>query len=44
MDFYTLQDFYTHTKGISYLLIIVTLLGLAGFWCFLNGREKGRKE
>lgn len=43
MDFYTLQDFYTHSKGIAYILMIVTLLGLAAFWLFLTGREKGRK-
>ncbi len=44
MDFPTLQDFYTHTKGIAYLLMVVALLGLAAFWVFLTGRDKGDKE
>lgn len=44
MDFYTLQDFYTYTKGIAYLLIVVTLLGMAGFWLFLTSREKDHRE
>jgi hypothetical protein len=39
MDFYTLQDFYTHTKGIAYILIVVTLLGMAGFWLYLTDQE-----
>ncbi len=44
MDYSTLQDFYTHTKGIAYLLMIFTLLGLGVFWLFLTGRDKGHKE
>ena len=42
--FFTLQDFYTFTKGIAYLLVIVVLFGLAGFWLFLNGREDDDRE
>ncbi len=37
--FYTLQDFFTHTKGVVYILIILTLIALAGFWDFLTSRD-----
>ncbi len=37
--FFTLQDFFTHTKGVVYVLIILSLLALAGFWDFLNARD-----
>ena len=37
--FFTLQDFFTHTKGVVYVLIILSLLALAGFWDFLNSRD-----
>ena len=39
MEFYTLQDFFTHTKGVIYLLVVLTLVAMAGFWRFLNGRD-----
>ena len=39
MDFYTLQDFFTHTKGIIYVLIVLTLIVLGGFWQFLTARD-----
>jgi hypothetical protein len=35
--FYTLQDFFTHTKAVVYILIILTLFALAGFWFALAG-------
>ena len=38
--FYTLQDFLTHTKAVVYILIIVTLVLLAGFWSFLTERDQ----
>jgi preprotein translocase subunit SecY len=38
--FYTLHDFMTHTKNISYILMAVSLIGFAGFWCFLVGRDE----
>ena len=41
--FYTLQDFYTHTKGISYLLMIAALIGIAFFWNFLSGKDDNKK-
>lgn len=37
--FYTLQDFLTHTKGMAYILIVLTLIGLLGFWNFLTARD-----
>ena len=38
--FFTLQDFYTHTKAVVYILIILSLIGLAGFWDYLNARDE----
>jgi hypothetical protein len=38
--FYTLQDFMTYTKGVTYVLIIAILLGMWGFWNFLAGRDE----
>jgi hypothetical protein len=40
--FYTLQEFYTHTKGILYIVIIVSLIGITCFWNFLAGKDKDR--
>jgi len=37
--FYTLQEFMTYTKGVTYLLIVAILLGMWGFWNFLTGRD-----
>jgi hypothetical protein len=39
MDFNTLQDFMTYTKGAAYLLIIAALLAFPAFWRFLSERE-----
>ena len=41
--FYTLQDFMTHTKGVVYILIVVILIGMAGFWSFLSDDKEKRK-
>lgn len=38
-DFYTLQEFYTFTKGVTYILIILALIGFVGFWRFLTARD-----
>jgi len=38
--FYTLQDFLAHTKGVSYILIVLILLGMLGFWNFLVERDE----
>ncbi len=37
---YTLQDFMTYTKGVIYILIILTLVALPGFWRFLTERDE----
>ena len=37
--FYTLQEFMTHTKGVTYILIIAILLSMWGFWSFLTDRD-----
>jgi nitrogen regulatory protein PII-like uncharacterized protein len=37
---YTLQDFMLHTKNITYVLIVVALLGITGFWLFLTDRDE----
>jgi hypothetical protein len=34
--FYTLHEFLTHTENVTYLLIVASLFGIAGFWYFLN--------
>ncbi len=39
-EIHTLQEFYTYTKGVIYLLIPVILAGTAGFWSFLTDRDK----
>lgn len=39
-EFFSLQDFMTFTKGITYLLIVAILLGITAFWQFLTGRDK----
>ena len=38
--FYTLQDFLTHTKAVIYILIVLTLFALAGYWSFLTARDE----
>jgi len=38
--FYTLQDFYTHIEGVIYILIILILIGMLGFWNFLVERDE----
>ena len=37
--FYTLQDFFYHTKSITYILMVAALVGIVGFWKFLTGNE-----
>lgn len=44
MDFFTLQDFYTHTKFIAYILMVVTLIGMAVFWLYLTDHENDDGE
>ena len=40
MMFYTLQDFMTHTEGVTYVLVVAILAGMAGFWWFLTERDE----
>jgi len=44
MDFFTLQDFYTYTKGIAYILVVLTLIGMALFWLYLTDQENDDQE
>jgi hypothetical protein len=37
--FFTLQDFMTYTKGVTYLIMIVALFAITGFWLFLTDRD-----
>lgn len=37
---YTLQDFMTHSKSITYLVMGATLIVFLLFWSFLTGRDK----
>ena len=41
-EIYTLQDFLTLTKGMSYLVALVILVGFIPFWIFLTDRQKDR--
>lgn len=36
---HTLQEFLTHTKGLSYILAAVFLVAFIPFWLFLVGRQ-----
>ena len=37
--FFTLQDFMVHTKGVIYVLMGLSLVGIVGFWFFLTGKD-----
>jgi hypothetical protein len=45
---YTLQDFMLHTESVTYIIMGISLIGVAGFWLFLNQTDKdedrNRKE
>ncbi|MEW6258344.1 MAG: sulfate respiration complex protein HmcD [Thermodesulfobacteriota bacterium] len=38
--FFTLQDFMTFTKGVTYILMVVSLIGITAFWLFLSERDE----
>jgi hypothetical protein len=38
--FYTLQDFFTHSKGVTYVLMGLALLAFVAIWNFLVSREE----
>lgn len=38
--FHTLHEFMLHTEGVTYIIIVAALLGIVGFWRFLNGNDR----
>ena len=38
--FYTLQDFMTHTKGVTYIVMGIVLILLPLFWLFLTDKDE----
>ncbi len=38
--FYTLQEFMTFTKGVTYVIMVISLFVITGFWLFLTGRDE----
>ena len=38
-EFFTLHDFMGFTKGVIYLLILASLVGIGLFWRFLTGGD-----
>ncbi len=38
--YHTLHDFMLHTEGVTYVLIVLALMGIAGFWRFLTGNDE----
>ncbi len=39
-SFLTLQEFMFHTKSVTYLLMVATLIGMGLFWKFLAGGDE----
>jgi hypothetical protein len=37
---YTLQDFMLHTKSVTYVIMVVSLIGVTFFWRFLTDRDE----
>ncbi len=40
MEIFTLQDFYTFSKGITYLIMAGILVFMPMFWVFLTDRDE----
>lgn len=40
MEYHTLQDFYTFTKGSCYVVMLIILVCFIPFWLYLVDREK----
>ncbi len=38
--YYTLQQFLTHAKGVTYIIMVLALLAFLGFWRFLAGNDE----
>ena len=39
MEFFSLQELYTHAKGITYLVMGAILIFMPLYWAFLTDRE-----
>ncbi len=42
--FYTLHSFLLHTESITYLVMLISLLSILGFWFFLTERDNDQEE
>jgi hypothetical protein len=38
--YHTLQEFMAHTESVTYILIVIILLVMVGFWNFLVERDE----
>jgi hypothetical protein len=43
-EFHTLQEFYLHSKTLTYVLMGLVLIGFLGFWRLLTGRQEDVKK
>ena len=41
---HTLHDFMVYTKSITYILIVLALVGITGFWIFLSGGDEEKED
>ena len=37
---HTLQEFLLHIENINYILVVLILVGMVGFWRFLTARDE----
>ena len=42
--FHTYQEFHLHIEAVSYILIVVSLIGIAWFWNFLSGKDNNGND
>ena len=40
--FHTYQEFHLHVEAVTYILIVASLIGIAGFWKFLSGKDEDK--
>ena len=38
--FYSLHDFYLHSKSVTYIFMGIGIFCLLGWWVFLTGRDR----
>lgn len=43
-EFFTLQDFYTFAKGITYIVTLSSLPAITAWYLFVNGRGDEEEE